>query len=300
MSDIALISGSSNLPLAYKLSKELKVDLTPVEIRKFPDSEKYVRIDGDVAGKDVVIVQSMAFKPDEYLIETFLLASAAKDAGAKSITLAAAYFPYARQDERFKPGEPISVAVVAHLLNSVGIDKLITVDVHKHRVLDFESIFKGKWIDVSVMPALAKYARQAGLIDKDTYIIGPDSEAISWAKTAAESLGIKSYAALKKKRLGDTEVTITGDVDLKGKKVFIVDDIISTGGTIIEATKVIREAGGEVTGVACAHGLFVNEALYKIYKEGIENVISSDTVPNQTTRVSSAEALSKGILEILK
>lgn len=299
MSDIAVISGSSNMPLSYILAKKLKVDLTQVEIRRFPDNEKYVRIDGDVNGKNAVIVQSMAFRPDEYLIESLLLASAAKDAGAKSVTLAAAYFPYARQDERFKPGEPISVAVVAQLLSTAGIDNLITVDVHRHRVLDFASIFKGKWLDVSVMPYLVDYGLKAGLVDKDTFIVGPDSEAMQWAKIAAESAGLSNYGALRKKRFGDTEVTVSGELNLEGKKVFIVDDIISTGSTIIEASKTIKEMGGKLTGVACAHGLFVNDALYRLYKEGITEVYSSDTVPNQTTRVSSAEALSKGILEIL-
>ncbi|MDP8023375.1 MAG: ribose-phosphate diphosphokinase [Nitrososphaeria archaeon] len=300
MSDIAVISGSSNAPLSYLLSRQLKVDLTPAEIRKFPDNEKYVRIDGDVSNKNVVILQSMAFRPDEYLIESLLLASAAKDAGAKSVTLAAAYFPYARQDERFKPGEPVSVSVVAQLLTAAGVDNLVTVDVHRHRVLDFASIFKGKWIDVSVMPYLVSYGKKSGLIDNDTFIVGPDSEAIQWAKIAAESAGLSNYGALRKKRFGDTEVTVSGELNLEGKKVFIVDDIISTGSTIIEASKAIKEMGGKLVGVACAHGLFVNEALYKLYREGISEVYSSDTVPNQTTRVSSAEALSKGVLEILK
>ncbi|MGC9209586.1 MAG: ribose-phosphate diphosphokinase [Nitrososphaeria archaeon] len=300
MSDIAVISGSSNLPLSYTIARALGVDLTPTEIRTFPDNEKYVRIDGDVSGKHVVIVQSMAFKPDVYLIETLLLASAAKDAGARSVTVAAAYFPYARQDERFKPGEPISVAVVADLLTAAGVNNLITVDVHRHRVLDFEKIFRGKWLDVSVMPYLASYAKNAGLVDEETFIIGPDSEAIQWAKIAAESVGVRNYGALRKKRLGDTEVTVSGELDLRNRNVFIVDDIISTGGTIVEASRTIRDLGGRLVGVACAHGLFVNDALYKLYREGIYNVFSSDTVPNPTTRVSSAQALSKGILEIIK
>ncbi len=300
MSDIVLISGSSNMPLAFLIAKRLGTNPAQVEIRKFPDSEKYVRIDADVKGKKVVIVQSMGFKPDEYIIESALLASAARDAGASSVSLVAPYFAYARQDERFKAGEPISVAVIAGLLNESGINGLVTVDVHRHRILDFSSVFKGKWIDVSVMPDLAKYGVANGLIDSETVIVGPDGEAIQWAKIAAESVGVKDYGALQKKRFGDEEVKVSGNLNIKGKKVFIVDDIISTGGTIIEASKLISDGGGKLTGVACAHGLFVNEALYKLYSEGITNVISSDTVPNQTTRISSAEALSKGILSIVK
>jgi len=300
VSDIILISGSSNQPLAYMIASRLGTRPAQVEIRKFPDNEKYVRIDADVKGKDVVIVQSMHLKPDEYIIETALLASAAIDAGAAGVTLAAPCFAYARQDERFRPGEPISVALIARLLNESGISGLVTVDVHRHRILDFSSVFKGKWVDVSVMPDLAKYGVASGLIDSETVIVGPDAEAIQWAKIAAESVGLKEYGALQKKRYGDEEVEVSGNLDLKGKKVFIVDDIISTGGTIIEASKLVSESGGRLAGVACAHGLFVNDALYKLYSQGIMNVFSSDTVPNQTTRVSSAEALSKGILSILR
>jgi len=300
VSEIVIVSGSSNSPLAFLIAKRLGVQPAKVEIRRFPDSEKYVRIDSDVNGKNVFIVQSMHFKPDEYIIESLLLASAARDAGARSVSLVAPYFAYARQDERFKSGEPISVATIAGLLNSSGISGLITVDVHRHRILDFSSVFSGKWIDVSVMPDLAKYAISQGLIDSKTVIVGPDGEAIQWAKLAAESVGVKEYGALQKKRYGDEDVKVSGNLDLKGKDVFIVDDIISTGGTIIEASKLISDNGGKLKGVACAHGLFVNEALYKLYSEGITEIISSDTVPNQTTRVSSAEALSKGMLSIVK
>ncbi len=300
MSEIVIVSGSSNTSLAFLVAKQLSTLPAKVEIRKFPDNEKYVRIDSDVNGKNVFIIQSTYFKPDEYIIESALLASAARDAGAASVSLVVPYFAYARQDERFKPGEPISVAVIAGLLNESGINGLITVDVHRHRILDLSSVFKGKWINVSVMPDLAKYAVANGLIDSETVIMGPDGEAIQWAKIAAESVGIKEYGALQKKRFGDEDVEVRGDINIKGKKVFIVDDIISTGGTIIEASKLVSDGGGTLKGVACSHGLFVNEALYKLYNEGITNIMSSDTVPNQTTRISSAEALSKGILSIVK
>ncbi|MEM3487804.1 MAG: ribose-phosphate diphosphokinase, partial [Conexivisphaerales archaeon] len=261
MSEIVIVPGSSNAPLAFLIAKRLGVNPAVVEIRKFPDSEKYVRIDSDVNGKNVFIIQSMHFRPDEYIIESLLLASAARDAGAKSVSLVAPYFAYARQDERFKPGESISVAAIAGLLNVSGISGLITVDVHRHRILDFGSVFSGKWIDVSVMPDLTKYAASQGLLDSETVIVGPDGEAIQWAKLAAESVGIKEYGALQKKRYGDENVKVSGNLDIRGRNVFMVDDIISTGGTIIEASKLISDGGGKLKGVACAHGLFVSDAL---------------------------------------
>ncbi len=291
MEDLIVVPGSSNTPLAYRLSKELNTSLASVEIKRFPDGEKYVRILDEVSGKRAIILQSAALKPDEYLVETLLMADALNDLGAKDVILALAYFPYARQDERFKPGEAISLATVGKLLRSVGVNKLITVDAHRHRVMDFESIFGGSVVDVSVMPYLAKHALETGLISKEAVVIGPDAEAEGWAKLAADAVDAPGYAALTKRRISPTDVEVITTRPLKVKEVLLVDDIISTGGTIVEAVKLLKGLGAEKIVVACAHGLFVNDALTRIYREGIKEVISSDTVPNQTTRVSAAPAI---------
>ena len=293
MEEMIIIPGSSNGPLAYRLSKELRAPLANMEIKKFPDGEKYVRILDEVGGKKAVILQSAALKPDEYLVETLLIADALKDLGAKETVLVLAYFPYARQDERFKSGEAVSLATVGKLLRSVGIDMLVTVDAHRHRVMDFESVFGGKVVDASVMPYLARYALDTGLITNEAVVIGPDAEAEGWAKLAAEAINAPGYASLTKKRISPTEVEVTTTRPLRVKEVLLVDDIISTGGTIIESVRLLKGLGAKKVTVACAHGLFVNDALTRIYREGIETVISSDTVPNQTTRVSAAKAIAE-------
>jgi len=297
-----IVSGSSNRALAYKVAEALGAENGQVEIRKFPDNEKYVRIDSDVKGRAVVLVQSMAFNPDEYLMESILMASALKGAGAKSVIAAIPYLAYARQDEKFKEGEVVSIELVARMLRSSGVDGLITVDAHRHRIINFSSIFGGPSLDVSVMPQLGRYAVQAGFADAGTVVIGPDGEAEPWAASAAQSIGVKDYAALKKKRLGDEEVKVvtTKDIPLKGRRVLIVDDIISTGATIVEAARLLKQSGAGQISVGCAHGIYVTDALYKIYKEGITNVFSSDTVPNQTTRVSVAEPIAEGVRRLSK
>lgn len=295
MEELVVVPGSSNGPLAYRLAKELKAPLVPIEIKKFPDGEKYVRILDDISGKRVVILQSAAIRPDEYLVETLLIADALNDLGAREVILALAYFPYARQDERFKPGEAVSLVTVGKLLRAVGVDMLITVDAHRHRVVDFGSIFGGKVIDVSVMPYLARYAIENGLISKEAVVIGPDAEAEGWAKLAAEAINAAGHASLRKKRISPTEVEVTISKPLEVKETLLVDDIISTGGTVIEATRLLRNLGAEKVVVACTHGLFVEDALVRIYKEGVEAVISSDTVPNQTTRVSAARAIASAL-----
>ncbi|MDG7044090.1 MAG: ribose-phosphate diphosphokinase [Nitrososphaerota archaeon] len=301
-SNSVVVSGSSNRALAYRIAAALGAENGQVEIRKFPDNEKYVRIASDVKGRSVVLVQSMAFNPDEYLVESILMTAALKGAGAKAVIAAIPYLAYARQDEKFKEGEVVSIELVAKMLRSSGVDGLITVDAHRHRIIDFSSIFGGPSIDVSVMPQLGRYAIQAGFADSNTVVIGPDGEAEPWAASAAQSMNVKDYAALKKKRFGDEEVKVvtTRDIPLKGRRVLIVDDIISTGATIVEASKLLKESGAGQISVGCAHGIYVSDALYKIYKEGITNVFSSDSVPNQTTRVSVAQPIADGVKAILK
>ncbi len=301
-SNSVVVSGSSNRALAYRIAAALGAENGQVEIRKFPDNEKYVRVASDVKGRSVVLVQSMAFNPDEYLVESMLMAAALKGAGAKAVIAAIPYLAYARQDEKFKEGEVVSIELVARMLRSSGVDGLITVDAHRHRIIDFSSIFGGPSIDVSVMPQLGRYAIQAGFADSSTVVIGPDGEAEPWAASAAQSMNVKDYAALKKKRLGDEDVKVvtTRDIPLKGRRVLIVDDIISTGATIVEASKLLKESGAGQISVGCAHGIYVSDALYKIYKEGITNVFSSDSVPNQTTRVSVAQPIADGVKAILK
>lgn len=295
-----VVPGSSNWLLAYRVASELDAYLADVEFKKFPDGEKYVRIVSEVADKRVIIVQSSALKPDEYLVETFLLADALKDLGASYVILALAYFPYARQDERFKPGEAISLVTVTKLLKNSGVDVLITVDSHRHRVFDFNDLFGGPVMDVSAMPYLARYALSTGLIDEEVVVMGPDAEAEPWAKAAAESIGAREYASLTKRRItsSEVEITMSRPLDLKNREVLLVDDIISTGGTVIEALKLLKDMGAKDVVVACTHGLFVNNALTRILKVGVKEIFSSDTVPNPTTRVSVAPAIAQAVREL--
>ncbi|MGC8556385.1 MAG: ribose-phosphate diphosphokinase [Conexivisphaera sp.] len=288
-----MVPGSSNGPLAYRVARATGARLAGVEYRRFPDGERYVRVLDDVSGEDAVVLQSAAFSPDEYLVETFLLTDALKDLGARSVTVVMSYFPYARQDERFKPGEAVSLVTVSKLIRSAGADRLVTVDVHRHRVLDMEKVVGVPYVDATVMPLLARYAADSGLIDrKRAIVVGPDAEAEQWAALAAREIGA-DHASLVKTRLGDREVkvSVTRNVEVSGRDVLLVDDIISTGGTIREATRLLKGLGARRVIVGAAHALLVENALQKMLEEGVEEVFSSDTVPNQTTRVSAAPAI---------
>ncbi len=287
-----IIGGTSAQVLAHKVARELKLESTKTEFKKFPDGEKYVRILADVEGKEVVFIQSMYKTPDEYLFEYFLVVDTLKDLGAKKVAGVIPYFSYSRQDDRFKPGEAISFKTVAKLIENVGTDEIITIDLHLHRVEVLSRVFKIPSKNITVMPFLARYVKE-NLNLEDLIVIGPDEEAEKWAKTVAEELKT-DFDILEKERISPTEVVIQPKkLNIRGLNVLIIDDIISTGGTIIKTIEVLKKEGAQRIIVVCAHPLLINNALPKIYDAGAEMVIGTDTIPSQVSVVGSAPAITK-------
>ncbi|MEM2897350.1 MAG: ribose-phosphate diphosphokinase [Candidatus Bathyarchaeia archaeon] len=289
-----LIGGSSSRLLTLKVAKELGEQASRVEIKKFPDGERYIRIMDDVYGKEAIVIQSMYHNPDEYLFEYLLLVDTLKDLRAKRVISIIPYFAYARQDERFNPGEAISLLSVAKLIESVGTDEVYTIDMHLHRFSEISRLFKIPSFNLSAFPALAEYIQKNLELDNPV-VIGPDEEAGQWAKTIAEKLKIE-YSVLEKQRLGPDKVEIKPKtLDVEGKDVIIVDDIISTGGTIVEAIRAVKKEGTHKIVVACTHPILVGDALLKIYEAGADIVIGTDTVPSQISYVSVAPTIAKAL-----
>lgn len=193
-----VIGGSSSENLANNVSTLLSLEYGKVEIKRFPDGEKYVRVLSEVKDQHVVVIQSMHHTPDDFLFEYFLLVDALKDLGAKRVTSFIPYFAYARQDERFKPGEALSFKTVSKLIENVGTDEIFTMDMHQHRVLKSSEVFKIPSHNLSAMPLLANYVKQEGKL-KDPLVIGPDAEAEQWARLAADTLNT-DYDVFEKKR----------------------------------------------------------------------------------------------------
>jgi len=289
---LLIIAGSSSRLLALKVAKELGKQISRVEIKKFPDGEKYIRVMEDIHGEEIVVIQSMYHTPDEFLFEYFLLADTLKNLGAKKIILIAPYFAYARQDKCFNPGEAISLLSVAKLIESVGTNEVYTIDMHLHRFSEISKLFKIPSYNLSAFPVLAEYI-QKNFELKNPVVIGPDEEAEQWAKTIAEKLRIE-YNILEKRRLGPDKVEIKPKMlNLNNKDVIIVDDIISTGGTMVEAIKAVRREGAHKVIVACTHPILVENALIKIYESGADIVIGTDTIPSQISYVSVAPIIAK-------
>ncbi len=287
---VLVTSGTPSKFLAWNVAQTLKAEYLNTEIKHFPDGETYIRFLGDVTKEDVIVIQSLALKPNDYLIELFLMLDALKDLKAKRVVTVLPYFAYARQDERFKPGEAISLKTVSRLIEAAGSDYIYTIDSHRHRVVDQDELTTVPLHDLSAMEELAKYMNSKHTLH-NLAVIGPDSEAGAWAKIAADALSVDYDALVKKRHDAETVEIQPRELNLKGRDVLIVDDIISTGNTIIKAIDVLKKNGAKDVYVACTHPLLVLNALVRIYEAGALDVVGTDTVPSGISHVSVAPVI---------
>ncbi len=273
------------MDLAKELASVMGCDYIQAATTTFPDGECYTRIDAEKLDDDVVIVQTTS--PDSKLIELLLLQDAVRRLGAKSITLVIPYFGYARQDRVSKPGKVIS----KHM--HINCDRVITVDIHKEAVLNY---FNHPHKDLKAAPVIAEYFKGKGI----DMVLSPDIGAAGRAKMVGEVMGVP-YDHLEKTRLSGTDVRIApAKADVKGKKVLIVDDMISTGGTIIAAAYALREAGAAGISVACTHGVFVNNAIEKFTGSSLDALLSCNTLNNPVSHISVASLIAEAIKDAQK
>lgn len=294
-----ILGGSASTDLAEKVAKELGQKPGKIEGKRFPDGERYVRIHEDTKGQDVAVIQSLYRTPDEYIFEYLLIADTLRDMGANKIIGVTPYLAYARQDSRFYPGEALSSAAVAKLFESAGTSSILTIDCHLHRLGDVSKVFTIPARNLSAMPTLGKYARDV-LKPKNPIVVGPDEEADQWAGTVAKELNAQ-HTTFTKKRIrkeGETESKLEmdiGDVDLKGRDVVFADDIISTGGTIVQAAKAAKKMGARRMFVLCTHPVLADAALKKVKAAGVVKVIGTDTIPSPVSTVSVAPVIAEAL-----
>ncbi len=284
-----LVPGTACPRLVAALAEELACDVAEVDTKRFPDGEVYTRIVSSIEGKAVILVQSTC--PNDNLVELLLLQDAAKEAGAGKVVSVIPYYGYARQDQVFKPGEAVSSRAIARALATTA-DAVITVDPHKEHILDF--FFDGAH-SVSAVPQLAEALGQWGV----DAILAPDKGARDRAERAAAQLGVQ-FDHLEKVRLGPTEVRMEAkEMDVAGKRVAIVDDMIASGGTMITAAKQLKAQGAEAVYAACTHGLFTGGAVPKLLAGGIDRVLCTDSLETDADQVSCAPAIAAQIRQIL-
>jgi ribose-phosphate pyrophosphokinase len=278
-----ILGGTSAGRIAANLARELHQPLLQATFKRFPDSEFYVRLLGSVAGEDVVIVQTAY--PDEKIIELFLMQDAVRDAGAKKITVVVPYFGYSRQDKKFEEGEAISARAIAEHI-SVHADSVITVDPHKEHILRF---FTVPAFSCSAVTSLARYLKEKRI----DFVLAPDKGAKERAKEAAAFIDCE-YDYLEKTRIdGTTTVVTPKNLDAHGRRVAIIDDIISTGGTMANSIRELKKQGAKEVAVACTHGLFIGQAKEKLLAAGCDEIISTDTIENEFSKVSVAHSIAE-------
>jgi len=269
----------------------LKSRIVSVVFKTFPDGESYLRLDGDVKSEEVVIVQTTGPPQDAHIMQLFLIADAAKDLGAERVTAVVPYLAYARQDERFLPGEAISIETLIKLIEASGTDRFLTVNIHKEAVLKKFSIPAE---NLSAITLLAEHFKNKGLAG--AFSLAPDKGALELAKEADRVLdGGCGWLRKDRDRLTGEVCVEEKRFGVEGRDVIVFDDIISTGGTIAAAVKMLKMQGARRVFAACAHPLLIGEARRKIIQCGSEEIVGTDCVPSPVSVVSVASLISEAL-----
>lgn len=276
-----IIGCSKGTHLAGKIARKLKSPYSNLEVKKFPDGELKVRFTSNVHGKDVVLVQSFYGNVNDCIVEVIFAADTARDLGAKKVFLAAPYFPYFRQDKRFKSGQCISIEVMARLMSKY-FNKVFIIDPHLHRETKLSHLFSIKAERLTANPYIADYIKKN---IKNPLIVGPDWESYKWAGKVAEKIKCEHVILQKKRYTGrKVKVTLNKKVNVDNKNIVFVDDIISTGNTILESVKNLKKLGAKKFNCIAVHGIFVENALEKLRKANVK-VVTTNTIPNKVAKI---------------
>jgi len=283
-----IIGGSASQKLAANIAGELGDTLCSIETRKFPDGERYIRIKGKLED-EAVVIQSTGYPQDENLIELFFLLKNLKTLDVNDIKVVIPYFGYGRQDKRFRSGEAVSASIVLDLLQDSGASKIFTINLHENNITEFFDI---PVHNLSAMPLIADYIKE--ILD-DPVIIAPDKGALEHAEEIAGILRCE-HDYLEKRRISPNEVeTKPKNLDVDERQAVIIDDIISTGGTMINASKILKEHGASKIIVACVHPVLVGNSLLKIFATGVVDVVATNTLTSDVSVISVASLIADAL-----
>ena len=300
MRRIVLVSGTSNKALSEKISQFLDIPLVDPQLRRFANGEIFCEIEKNVRGSDVFLVQTLSGPVNDNLMELLIMIDALKRASADSITAVIPHYGYARQDRKASPRTPISAKLVADLLTVAGATRVVTMDLHAGQIQGFFNI---PFDNIYASPVFMNYIKENIDLDNLT-LVSPDAGGVERVSWYAKRLG-KDIAMIDKRRTGPNiakAMNIIGEVD--GKDVIIIDDMIDTGGTLVEAARTLREKGARKIYALATHGVFSPPAAKRINEsKELEAVIVTDTIPlteelkavDKIKVLSTYEILSKSI-----
>ena len=292
MSELSVISGKSSENLAKELSKKIKANFVKSEIRVFPDGESKITLIGKISKKKSVVVQSIYPPVDTNLVQALSLITKAKE-NSSEVVVVIPYMGYARQDREFLPGEIVTMKVLGKLFKGAGASKIIVVDIHS--LIGFKH-FSIKTKNITAIPDLVGYFKKLSL--KNPLVVSPDQGGKKRAKEFAKEFNL-DYIALEKTRdrkTGKVKIKTKNLEEVKNRDLILVDDIISTGGSIIKATQFLKKQKCKRIYVACTHALLMNNAEKKIKKAGVTSIISTNTIPGKTSKVDISKTIAKATM----
>jgi ribose-phosphate pyrophosphokinase len=297
--EMKVFSGSANRELAQRICDCIGTPLGQATISSFPDGETYVKIEENIRGRDVFIIQPTSPPTNQHLMELLIMVDAARRASADRITAVIPFFGYARQDRKDQPRVPITAKLVANLLYAAGVSRVLTMDLHAQQVQGF--------FDIPVdhlysMPVLLKYLRTR--LTRKTVVVSPDVGGLKMASAYSQALGA-NLAIVAKQRKSATETKalyVIGDVE--GCDVLLVDDLTETAGTLSSAATVLKEHGALQIYAGVAHAVLVDIAIPRLQKSQIEELITTNSTPVRTvegfktTVLCISELLGEGMKRI--
>ena len=274
---IRVFSGNANIPLAQKICEKLGVTLGKANVTTFSDGETRVEINENVRGMDVFIIQSTCIPVNVTLMELLIMIDAMKRASADRITAVVPYYGYARQDRKVAPRAPISAKLVADLITTAGAQRLLSMDLHAGQIQGFFNIPVD---NIFATPVLIDYMKRNYQHNQDnTVVVSPDTGGVERARAFGKRLGA-SLAIIDKRREGPNEAQVMNIIgNIKGKRVLILDDMIDTAGTVVQAANALAEAGALEVSVCCTHPVLSGPAIDRIEKSNIKEIIVTDTIP---------------------
>ncbi|MDG7016271.1 MAG: ribose-phosphate pyrophosphokinase [Nitrososphaerota archaeon] len=295
MTDKLVLAGPASEELGRSVAEKLGVNVLDSEFKVFPDGESKFTVHEKVAHRNILLVQSTYPPVDQHMMQLLLAAHHLSQEGARVVAVVP-YLAYARQDKEFLPGEGITLGAVARLMRSAGIRRLVTVDVHSTEGL---ALFSFPIYSVSAIPSLASYVKE-NLSISDPVVIAPDFGASKRTEAFAALYGAK-FLQLSKSRdrsTGEVKVKETTALDVKGKDVLIVDDIISTGGTVKAAAETVLGQGASKAIAVCVHPLMVGDAAEKLERAGVKDIVGTNTVAGKYGQVDVADTIASHLKTI--
>jgi len=295
MSRLLLLPLPDNEAMAAALAGALSADIGRFETRRFPDGESYLRVLSDVQGRDVAFVCTLDH-PDAKLLPLLFAAATARELGARRVGLIAPYLAYMRQDQRFKPGEAVTSRIFASLV-SEAFAWMVTVDPHLHRYPSLATVYAIPTQVAHAAPLISRWIRVNVI---NPVLVGPDSESGQWVSAVAADAGAP-WTVLDKKRRGDREVEVSfvRTADLGGRTPVLLDDIISSGRTMLQAAKLLRGHTAAAPICVGVHGIFADRSDRLIIEAGAR-LVTCNTIPHPSNAIDVREAIAVAITEVIR